>query len=140
MKQLLFEKSRFMTVHIWKTTVFIISVSKFEQYLSENCGFHMLLYHRYRIVSYRFFVSILQSRPSLFPAITTIPQFASCLNLTFVVAEPEIFLTEMLFCAPSPLHKIGHFVGNAEFSDFRVVVEVCSKGWLKSWETNLKIG
>jgi hypothetical protein len=57
--------SRILTIYLRKTN-FFISVSKFKWYHSENCCFHILSY-RYRIVSYHFFVLILQSCPSLVP-------------------------------------------------------------------------
>jgi hypothetical protein len=44
MKWLQFEKSQFMTIHIWKTKIFIGLVSKFEWYLSKNSCFHILSY------------------------------------------------------------------------------------------------
>jgi hypothetical protein len=52
-----------MTVHLRKPKMFIISVSKFKRYHSENHHFHILSNH---ILS--LFVSILQSHPSLVPA------------------------------------------------------------------------
>ncbi len=68
--------SRIMTVHIWKSKFFIISVSKFNKYLLENCHFHIASYQidiesyqinmeSYLIISYCSFVLILQSHPSL---------------------------------------------------------------------------
>ncbi len=61
--------SRIMTVHIWKTKIFIILVSKFKGYLLENGHFHIIVYEinieSYLILFYHFFVSILQSCPSL---------------------------------------------------------------------------
>ncbi len=64
--------TQIMTVHIWKTKIFIISVSKFKKYISKNCCFHIVSYQidieSYLIVSYHYFVLILWSRPSFLSA------------------------------------------------------------------------
>ena len=56
--------SQIMTIHIGNFNIKMFSKLKFKQYLSKNCCFHIVSYW-YWIVSYHFFVLILQSCPSL---------------------------------------------------------------------------
>ena len=63
------ETSQISTDLIQNLKIKIISLSVLKQYFFENCHFHIISYliisYWYRIISYRFLVPILWSRPCL---------------------------------------------------------------------------